>query len=538
MRTAAPGLPCKVDTFTARLPMSRRKASLIRILLLVALVYGAVVRIVAITQWKQGYSHDESISYLCAAATEGKYAKEIHGLTDTLITAGEIQAFYQRPDRLQPGTVADDLARHDIHPPLYFWALHAAYTWTGATLTAGAWLNFAAGLLLLLLTYTLARNTLGSVEAALAATVIWYLSPAVAQADLEARQYQFMAVCAMASYLLAWRMGRQGVTAKWLLPFVAVNALGFLDHYYYGFVLVPGVWLIWRRHGLAAPTWRFVGSIVASILLFIAAFPGFLYFLAHFGQRPTAGAVPPGFMAGVSTLVYTTLDFFAGQPRLRYPTLALLLAVAGLIGYKLFRGRVPVLRGAVTLPRYVAATLVWCAGFTMAFYLARISPASAAGEQYNAYFWPLLAIMLVYAGRWFIAGRYRPWVLTAYVLLLGHSFTFAVKDSDLLARMLPDAWYGRMGGPALLVTDQVERGVLPRVMRDVSSATHLYLVGKKWPDAGGFDRVVFLHLVGSKHKGPGSLPDILAAAGLHHRQTLTWTTSPEFDAYELRLYGR
>lgn len=517
--------------------MAQRTNSLIRYLLLLALAWGVGVRFVAISQWKQGYSHDESISYLCASATEGRYTDELKGLSNVIITADDIHAFYQRPDHLQTGLVAYNLAHHDIHPPLYFWALHAAYTWTGAGLTAGTWLNFLAGLILLWLTFTLARETLGNTDLALAATVIWYLSPAVAQVDLEARHYQFMAVCAMASYILAWRMGKQGVKGRHLVLFILVNALGFLSHYYYGFVLLPGVWLIWRQYGLKAPFWRHVGSIALSVVLFMLVFPDFLDFVANFSDRPTAGATPPGFIAGVFTLTYTTLEFLAGQPMLRYPTLALIGAVAGLYGYRLVTRKIERPK-EVSLLQYVTVTLVWCAAFTVVFYLARISPASAAGEQYNAYFWPLLAIVLVHVARTLIAARHRRWILVAYVLLLGYSFTLAVRQSDLLPRMLPDEWYAHMAGAGLVVTDDLARGILPRVTRDIPAGTPLYLMRREADLETDHDRVAYLHLQSGKQPPSSEIIARMARQGYALDQQLEWVTVPEMDSYRLLLFRR
>ena len=54
-------------------------------LLAALLCYGAGVRLHGIFRVKAGLTHDESISFLCAAAQEGAYQERIPFLLDTLV---------------------------------------------------------------------------------------------------------------------------------------------------------------------------------------------------------------------------------------------------------------------------------------------------------------------------------------------------------------------------------------------------------------------------------------------------------------------
>lgn len=482
-----------VDIFTARDPMAWNKRNALRFFLALALAYGVGVRFLALTQWKQGLAHDESLSYLCAAATEGRYEREIPRLADTLITASVIQSYYDRPPDFRFGLVAHDLVHYDGHPPLYYWALHAQYVLFGNGFTGGLWLNVWADLLALLLLYRLAREALGGGNAALAACVIWYLSPAVVQADLEARQYAFWALFATASYLLSWRIAERGATTGRLLLFTVVNALGFLTHYFYGFVLVPGLWLIWRRHRFTAPAWRYVASLAASVALFLLAFPQFFQFVALFTTRVGSITAMPTVWDGVRTMTYSIVDFFAEEPRLRYVYLAMAAAAAAILATRLAKGGLRMDFGIHSAMAFVWLALAWCFAFTLASYFGRLSPTTFVGQRYFSFLWPLFAIAVVHVVRLVLPARPRAPLLVGYVLLLGYSFTVAARYPTYIPRMVPQSWRPVMDGGDLLVVTDKSRGFLPRTMRGVAPQTPLYILKHVLPEVMDKRQVVFIH---------------------------------------------
>lgn len=504
----------------------------VRFLLIAALVFGVALRFLAIAQWKKGLSHDESVSYMCAAATEGAYQEQIEGLVDRPMVAGALHAFYARPTSLQLRTVAYDLALYDIHPPLFFWAMHIQQVLLGTGINGGLWINFAGGLFLLVLTFVLARRSLGSIDLALTACAIWYLSPAVVQIDLEARQYQFMAVCAMASYLLTQKAVAGDAGFRNLSLFTLVNALGLLSHYYYAFVLIPGTFLVWRSHGLKAASWRYLASLIASAVLFLVLFPEFFDFLASYPSRPKDLEASTSVADRLKTMLYASLAFFAQARPLRY--VFLLLGVLGLGTYVRYllrtHGSSPFTRDAPI--GGVVVTLAWCIAFTAGLYLLRVSPSHAVGEQYYAYFWPLLAIVLVHMARSVIPSRYRAWILVAYMLQLGQSFTTSVIESPFLRGALPAQWYGVIDNSDLLVTDDWKRSFLPRTLRDVPADKPLYLMKLDRPDVHGMDQVAFVHLAITSRPTVTGFTQWMADQGFVQGEIRV------HDHYELHTYHR
>ncbi|MBL7950994.1 MAG: glycosyltransferase family 39 protein [Flavobacteriales bacterium] len=488
----------------------------LRYLLIIALVYGVALRFYAISQWKQGLSHDESVSYLCASATEGMYQERIPTYMDTLIQAATIQVLYQRPAQLALTTVASDLVRYDIHPPLYFWALHAQHTFVGSGINGGLWLNAFAGLFILGCTYLMARHTLGTANLALVACAVWYLSPAVVQIDLEARQYQFMAACAMASYLLVIRSGQSGMSSMELIGFTVINTLGLLSHYYYSFLLVPGISIVLLRHGFRKPLLILLSSLIASYALFLLLFPEFLEFIKAYEDRAKDPEAERILMDKMKTIVYATLAFFTHAHLLRYIFLLLCLAGSTAVLIRYGRAGMSTFTRASSPSKEVALLLTWCALFTTGLYLLGVSPPHAVGEQYFAYFWPLLAIVLVHVARLLLPARYRLWILTAYMLQLGYAFTTSVRGSEYLKPVLPAGWYATLKDSDVLVVDDVKRSFLPRAMRDMPGGTPLFLMKEGRPSVNASTAVSYVHLDVENRPTAAAFTTWMTAQGFTH----------------------
>ncbi|HSQ22497.1 MAG TPA: hypothetical protein VLQ52_06865, partial [Coriobacteriia bacterium] len=114
------------------------------LLLVIALAVGAWLRIELVAV-KGPVEHDESISYLAASGHQAEYHEYID-LGAMLVEpqwreAAFWQAFLQPEDPLVFGRIAQGLAEHDIHPPLYFWLLHLWILAFGVSAQAGPLLN-------------------------------------------------------------------------------------------------------------------------------------------------------------------------------------------------------------------------------------------------------------------------------------------------------------------------------------------------------------------------------------------------------------
>ena len=144
------------------------------VLLWLVIVAALLVRIYAVTTVKEGLTHDESIAWLCAAATESRFGAELPGLVDQPQPAGLFQAFLQRPASFAFRTVARDLALTDIHPPLFFWGLHVQHVLVGLTPQNQSAINLGLSLVTLGLVYRLGRRFSGSQAAGLVCAAVWF----------------------------------------------------------------------------------------------------------------------------------------------------------------------------------------------------------------------------------------------------------------------------------------------------------------------------------------------------------------------------
>lgn len=496
------------------------------------LAIGLVLRLYGVLVLKQGFSHDESVSYLCASAMEGAYQTSIKDLLDTTITAGTIQDFYARPSCLEPAIVAYDLAHWDIHPPLYFWALHGVHVVTGTGLVGGALLNVMAGLLILILLVVLAGRVLGSTTAALAVAVIWYLSPAVVQIDLEARQYQFLGLFALASFAIGQLLSDGRRSFGLLLAFVAVNTAGMLTHYYFSFLLLPGALILLMRHGLRAPTLLYFGSFIASLCLFLLAFPSIFDFVDVFLHRdPDPDAVDLTAVDRLKAILYASMAFFTYGHWSRYAYLIVLIIFLGLCAFRARKvyGRIRPWLGSPI--GQVLVHLLWAGAFTVLLYLAGISPAQAVGEQYFAYIWPALAIVLVYLARKVLPVNLLVVTAAAHITLLAMAFGTSVRNSEYVQNALPMAWYEEMANADLVIIDERKRSGLPRICRHLPAGLPLFIMDKSTPAMDGKERIVFLHLDLKKGQDPTAFLEQMQERGYSQEMH-------QHDHYQLYRFQR
>jgi uncharacterized membrane protein len=425
-------------------------------------------------------SHDDAISLLAATGHLGAYAADVPA--GRWAPAQTWQAYWtpERFPRFQQ--IGRDLARYDIHPPLYFWLLHIWVQVTGVKLSAGPLLN---AVLLLLAAWIIAlacRLAQCSRGASALAAVMWLLSGATLSTAGETRQYCLLAlaVAALAASLMLF-LGKRSLAAA--LPVCAAAAAGLLVHYQFAIVLavalsVAGILLARGRH------WRAV-----AILLVAAAAAGITFLLLHPGflgsfalrQEQAAPFAWTDIPYRVSRIIAALFEQVAplrlarviGGAAARYWGLLVLIALAVGLGIGLVvrrrasGGRMDRTDSQVFL---IGFTLATCAVIA-ALYLFQLSPRHAMGAQYLMVVSPLL----------FMAGavlfdrltRGRRWRLVLILLLIvyqaayGGWTTFAqAPTSDAPPAVLAS------GSPILL--DSAARGVLPPVLWHVPAATPVY----------------------------------------------------------------
>ena len=142
----------------------------------------------------------------------------------------------------------------DIHPPLYYYALHFWRGVLGESEFALRSLSAALGVVLVWLIYLLGRQLFDE-STALVAVFVAALNPFQIYYSQEARMYLLLAVWAAAStYLLLRCMGQDGTRSVPYIGYVLTAAAGMYTHYAFPFVLIVHnlsviVWLAARRKG-------------------------------------------------------------------------------------------------------------------------------------------------------------------------------------------------------------------------------------------------------------------------------------------------
>jgi uncharacterized membrane protein len=166
----------------------------VRSLFVVAVLLGLFIRF-KLNSEKILLEYDDAITLLAATGHEREYAQisstESYPI-GTWVPAGE----WQRLVEPEPGRglrqVASDLSVYDIHPPLYFWALHGWVSLFGTSLPALQGFNLFLELLILGVLVWVGCQVFGSLSAGLLLGATWFLSPIAIKTAFWVRQYTFL----------------------------------------------------------------------------------------------------------------------------------------------------------------------------------------------------------------------------------------------------------------------------------------------------------------------------------------------------------
>jgi 4-amino-4-deoxy-L-arabinose transferase-like glycosyltransferase len=159
----------------------------------------------------------------------------------------------------------------DIHPPLYYYALHFWRGIFGESEFALRGLSAALGVVLVWLIYLLGSKLFDESTALLAASIA-AINPFQVYYSQEARSYIMLAVWATASTYFLIQYKRQDSILSYA-SYVLTAAAGIYTHYAFPFVLVVHnliavVWLIVQRQGWRKwATW--LGLQVAAVVLYL-----------------------------------------------------------------------------------------------------------------------------------------------------------------------------------------------------------------------------------------------------------------------------
>jgi len=478
---------------------NRRALTVAACVLAAALMAGLFLRIAGAVA-KRTFTHDEAIAFLAATGHQGDYARIAAGEYPygTWAPASQWKRLLQIEEPFCFGRIGRDLARFDIHPPLYFWLLHLWALRFGIGPLTASTLNIMIAAVAIVALFGLACRVLQNrIHAGLVAFV-WAVSPAVVPVCFEERHYELFGLWAILCVWQVLRVSEPGrsPTVRDMLILSLVTAAGILTHYH--FALVAGgcaVWLILRRHTLARGALPLaLGAISLGILMLLVVHPDFyLSFLRLRQESPSF--TPAALLARVCNVSLALAGFlFDTEPvftRLRYSRYAALtettryaagiallagFALAVLLARRWQRRRArqetrPVEERAVTF------FLVWLLGVTIVLYLAFCTPAHAMGGPYLSAVWPFLAFVPVLALRSLARGRAA--AATAFCLALAASGGARVVHARQASELAPDP-SGLWRSSKRIVLDNVARGILPRVFWHVPAETLIFAAEQEY----------------------------------------------------------
>ena len=458
--------------------MPRRRVALI--LLACTLVAATGLRGAAGAE-KRGLTHDESISYLAAACHQGDYARltlEGRPPLGRWVLASQWKELL-RPERAGClGTIARDLAHEDIHPPLYFWLLHAWALAFGVGLWTGPSLNIVLAALTTLALFGLARRVLGDPLRAALVAFVWSFSPAAIRVFAEARQYELLALLAT---LFVWQCVRVADPAPRRQPLLDLGVLaaltlaGALSQLLFALVAAAGVAvvLVRRRKTGLRPAVGALGGVVAGYVAFALFDSGFVDSLA----RGRAQATPPSvdLLGGRLEATVRTLAEFLLPPGVARGPLALLaavgiLAVAAWLVLRRWRSE-PAVRWE---ERAVVLVFAWLFAANAALFLLFVSPASAMDVKHMSTVWPVAAFGPVLA-----VVRVPRRARAPVAIACAAALTAAGAVAALGATARPPGLPPTLERAHALVLDNVARGVLPRVVWRVPDRTRVFAADQR-----------------------------------------------------------
>ena len=457
---------------------STAKGRFAAVLLWLVIVAALLVRIHAVTNVKEGLTHDESIAWLCAAAGESRFDAELPGLANRPVPAAELQAFLQRPGSFAFRTVARDLALTDINPPLFFWGLHVQHVLVGLTPQNQSAINLAIALVTLGLVYRLGRRFSGSHLVGLACAAVWFCAPAVMGIEFQTRHYPLFAVLV----LLALELGDRiiaGERAPWItVLFCLVCAAGMLTHYFFVITMVPGALMVLAIDRLGGQTRRYFAAWAVAVAIFLLLYPEFFEFLRmKAAERPAVADNAEGLAAmargRLRLLASGAAEYFTAW-RALWPVYVLgLTAVIFAGGLRFAKRRGDAAGGGsegwtLNDPRVrYALVLTWFVLFTAILYLTGVSPPHAFRGQYFSYIWPLATVFLVLAVGNLVPPRLAVIALILQLLQSIVSWPGLIDQSFDLKPAMPTAWTKACDWSGTVVTNDLRRGFLLRNLIDL-----------------------------------------------------------------------
>lgn len=449
---------------------------LVILILVLGMIFSTALRIVA-TAGKKTLDHDEGISYLSATGHQGDYSRiDKHRPFGTWVTASEWKRFIRIEKKFCFKQIGTDLARHDIHPPMYFWLLHLWSILFGIHLWTGPSLNIVISVIAIPLLYCLANRILKNSIEASAVAFIWALSPTVMQVSCQARQYDLLAFFTILLVLQIIRFAETtgNFRSRDFIVLSISTAAGLLTHYNFAIVIFGcSLFLIGRliKINRRRPAAGLV-SMATGLILFFLIHPHFINSIkiqAAQAQAFRYAEIIPRLKAIVltfGTFFWHGMPFiYKYSPAIMYKYVYPMLMISLLVGLSViyFKKRPDMadhFRKTDFTGYYVLYFLLWTAGITVLSYLCFLSPMHAMAPRYLVMAWPFFAFLPVLFIRFF--GRFK------VILFISLCFLQTLFGSmDMLYLNSPEGkkldQIALLGSSDMVLVDNVRRGVLPGI---------------------------------------------------------------------------
>jgi hypothetical protein len=426
---------------------------------------------VLIRRGDRAWNQDESVSFLESTCHLSEFnalmaaRKPPYG---AWVDAGVWRRLVESEGDLCFGRVARDLATLDVHPPLYFWALHVWVLVFGNVFDHAIGINLLLMALACLAIYQLGKTLFASRLDAAALTFVASLSPVAAYATLEFRPY---ALLGLSAALYGWALvccvePARRPRLRNDIALGAATALGMLTHYLFVFVLLAaGLYALAR---LAARPRRLlrVGASTAAGLVFAAlSFP----IVAQIGGHQKYITPDNERLALRMQRIAVAFDQLLPHIRTRHVLTACGVFAAAWLAMRFGRGaRLPRVRFERTRGLYFLVAALATPGVMAWQYSLGLSPTHAMTPKYLAAMWPLVGLYA--AGLWRLTGR-RRWATAIAVCAL-----CALPNLEQIRahRQSLDAKQRSLHTPAVII-DNTNRLQLPRLLARIEPGTRVLL---------------------------------------------------------------
>jgi mannosyltransferase len=430
--------------------------------------------------------------------------------------------------RLPLGDIPEAL-RHDGHPPLYYFLLHAWMAVFGAGDAAVRALSGLLSVAALPLAWMVGRRRGGSLLAWLTVGVL-AMAPFALRYATETRMYSLVILLVLGGYLLIddiTRRGRDGLVRLILLALVSGALL--LTHYWsfwlVGAVEVVLAWQWWRgrtpevRRGTG---WAFV-AIAAGGLLFLPWVPSFLYQSTHTGT-PWASPQQP-----FSIFAIVLADFGGGGFRASDFVGAVFMVLALLALFGAARGRRHIDLDLVTVRQFRFEASVLVLTLLIGIGLSTLA-GSAFASRYASVFFPLFVLLVAggitrFGDRRLLAGAFAA-VLALSCMGAYWSVSFQRSQGRVAAQAINAS--AEPGDVVVMCPDQLGPAFSRSLRDDVDTVTYPSMAAPDlvdWVDYGERNTA----------SDPAAFAEqVLSRAG-NHAVYLVWQTS--YKTFEGKCEG-